>query len=216
MGSSPSSRILFQQHRDEVHTLRSGPDCVAEAAGHNRPLAEVTPLLGTWPRVDIQQLAFLKTALERGSWDTGAAGKSAGKTWCMNVTSTGGQGLCFQKTLPPCPEAHQVDLCLALKIPLLLWHVLHPEPPSWSHDAWKPEPGAPRAGFGGSALGFEVFPLTSSRPNPQRSVLSAESEHRKHCGRSFPGGSVGTEPPAEAGDAGLIPGLGRSHVLQGK
>lgn len=128
MGSSPSSRILFQQHRDEVHTLRSGPDCVAEAAGHNRPLADVTPLLGTWPRVDIQRLAFLKTALEPGSWDTGTAGKSAGKTWCMNVTSTGGQGLCFQKTLPPCPEAHQVDLCLVLKIPLLLRHVLHPEP----------------------------------------------------------------------------------------
>lgn len=46
---------------------------MAEAAGHNWPLAEVTPLLGTWPRVDVQQLAFLKTALEPGSQDTGAA-----------------------------------------------------------------------------------------------------------------------------------------------
>lgn len=97
MGSSPSSRILFQQHWDEVHMLRSGLDCVAQAAGHSRPLAEVTPLLGTWPRVDVQRLAFLKTAPEPGSWDTGAAGKSAGETWRMNVTSRGAKGCVFRR-----------------------------------------------------------------------------------------------------------------------
>ena len=30
----------------------------------------------------------------------------------------------------------------------------------------------------------------------------------------FPGGSVDKNPPANAGDMGLIPGPGRSHVLQ--
>ena len=29
----------------------------------------------------------------------------------------------------------------------------------------------------------------------------------------FPGGPVVKNPPANAGDMGLIPGLGRSHVL---
>lgn len=105
MGSSPSSRILFQQHWDEVHTLQSGSDCVAQAAGHSRPLAEVTPLLGTWPRVDVERLAFLKTAPESGSWDTGAAGKSAGETWCVNVTSTGAKGCVFGR---PCLPAQRL------------------------------------------------------------------------------------------------------------
>ena len=30
----------------------------------------------------------------------------------------------------------------------------------------------------------------------------------------FPGGSVVKNPPASAGDLGLIPGPGRSHMLQ--
>ena len=34
-----------------------------------------------------------------------------------------------------------------------------------------------------------------------------------HC-RSFPGGSVVGSLPASAGDAGLIPSLGKSHMLQ--
>ena len=33
-------------------------------------------------------------------------------------------------------------------------------------------------------------------------------------GRDFPGGAVVKNPPANAGDAGLSPGLGRSHMLQ--
>ena len=31
----------------------------------------------------------------------------------------------------------------------------------------------------------------------------------------FPGGSVGKNPPANAGDTDSIPGLGRLHMLQG-
>ena len=32
--------------------------------------------------------------------------------------------------------------------------------------------------------------------------------------RGFPGGTVVKNPPANAGDAGSIPGLGRSHMPQ--
>ena len=32
---------------------------------------------------------------------------------------------------------------------------------------------------------------------------------------NFPGGAVVKNPPANAGDTGLIPGPGRSHMLQG-
>ena len=36
---------------------------------------------------------------------------------------------------------------------------------------------------------------------------------RKKSG-DFPGGTVVKNPPANAGDMGFIPGLGRSHMLQ--
>ena len=32
--------------------------------------------------------------------------------------------------------------------------------------------------------------------------------------KDFPGGAVVKNPPANAGDTGLIPGLGRSHMPQ--
>ena len=35
-----------------------------------------------------------------------------------------------------------------------------------------------------------------------------------HCLRDFPGGTVVKNPPANSRDMGLIPGLGRSHILQ--
>ena len=35
----------------------------------------------------------------------------------------------------------------------------------------------------------------------------------KHIGRGFPGGSVVKNPPAGAGDTGLIPDPGRCHML---
>ena len=44
-------------------------------------------------------------------------------------------------------------------------------------------------------------------------VVLAKSQVSKAClRRDFPGGTVVGNPPANAGDTGLIPGLGRSHV----
>ena len=36
----------------------------------------------------------------------------------------------------------------------------------------------------------------------------------KELKRDFPGGTVVKNPPANAGDTGSIPGLGRSHMLR--
>ena len=51
------------------------------------------------------------------------------------------------------------------------------------------------------------------------SLLSAgrgqETEQVKAMARDFPGGPVGKNPTADAGDVGSIPGLGRWHVLRG-
>ena len=47
--------------------------------------------------------------------------------------------------------------------------------------------------------------------------LDMEVEERKELrlsSQGFPGGSVVKNPPANAGDTGLIPGLGRSHMPQ--
>ena len=43
----------------------------------------------------------------------------------------------------------------------------------------------------------------------------AKSKRRLHksMARDFPGGAVVKNPPANAGDTGLSPGLGRSHML---
>ena len=38
---------------------------------------------------------------------------------------------------------------------------------------------------------------------------------KKKTDEDFPGGSVVENPPANAGDTGLIPDLVRSHMLQG-
>ena len=37
---------------------------------------------------------------------------------------------------------------------------------------------------------------------------------QKQMGRDFPGGTVVKNPPANAGDMGLSPGPGRSHMLR--
>ena len=42
-----------------------------------------------------------------------------------------------------------------------------------------------------------------------------QSAEGKDIGVDFPGGPAVKEPPANAGDAGSIPGLGRSHMLWG-
>ena len=39
-------------------------------------------------------------------------------------------------------------------------------------------------------------------------------DSKKISGWDFPGGAVVKNPPASAGDTGLSPGLGRSHMLQ--
>ena len=39
--------------------------------------------------------------------------------------------------------------------------------------------------------------------------------HMKGCSRDFPGGPVVKNPTANLVNMGLIPGLGRSHMLQG-
>ena len=37
---------------------------------------------------------------------------------------------------------------------------------------------------------------------------------KEYVSGDFPGGAVVKNPPANSGDTGSIPGLGRSHVLQ--
>ena len=48
------------------------------------------------------------------------------------------------------------------------------------------------------------------------SKVPSVNEWIKNCYvQDFPGGTVVENPPASAGDVGLIPGLGRSHMPQG-
>ena len=39
---------------------------------------------------------------------------------------------------------------------------------------------------------------------------------KNRISKGFPGGTVDENPPANIGDTGSIPGLGRSHTLQSK
>ena len=48
------------------------------------------------------------------------------------------------------------------------------------------------------------------------SILLSLSLSLKRLVLGFPGGSVVKNPPANAGDTGSIPDLGRSHMLQSK
>ena len=50
-----------------------------------------------------------------------------------------------------------------------------------------------------------AIPLESNLPESLLSIVFARNRDQ-----GFPGGSVLKNPPASAGDAGLIPGLGRS------
>ena len=47
----------------------------------------------------------------------------------------------------------------------------------------------------------------------KRKVKSVEKLYRKSENGDFPGGAVVKNPPANAGDTGSSPGLGRSHML---
>ena len=42
--------------------------------------------------------------------------------------------------------------------------------------------------------------------------IKLEITNKKYIGRGFPGGAVVENLPANAGDMGLSPGLGRSHM----
>ena len=46
-------------------------------------------------------------------------------------------------------------------------------------------------------------------------TLKTQLHHLKDITKGFPGGSVVKNAPAEAEDAGSIPGPGGSHMLQG-
>ena len=46
--------------------------------------------------------------------------------------------------------------------------------------------------------------------SPQQTVSELMN---KKLNKDFPGGAVVKNPPAKAGDMGLIPGPGRSHML---
>ena len=43
---------------------------------------------------------------------------------------------------------------------------------------------------------------------------SQPTEYKWNIPQDFPGGAVVKNPPANAGDSGLSPGLGRSHMPQ--
>ena len=44
--------------------------------------------------------------------------------------------------------------------------------------------------------------------------MSISKKKKKTTVRDFPGGTLVKNPPANAGDTGSSPGLGRSHMLQ--
>ena len=56
--------------------------------------------------------------------------------------------------------------------------------------------------------------FTIAKTWKQPKCLSAEEWIKKMWYRDFPGGSVVKNPPANAGDMGSSPGLGRSHMPQ--
>ena len=53
---------------------------------------------------------------------------------------------------------------------------------------------------------------TFSDKQKLRELSLAELSYKKYFIRDFPGGAVVKNPPANAGDTGLSPGPGRSHM----
>ena len=53
------------------------------------------------------------------------------------------------------------------------------------------------------------------RPSPMNPADGTQQRAQKGPKGDFPDGPVVKNPPANAGDMGLIPALGRPHVLQG-
>ena len=50
--------------------------------------------------------------------------------------------------------------------------------------------------------------------NPTTGHIPRENHNSKRHMQGFPGGTVVENLPANAGDTGLSPGLGRSHMLR--
>ena len=59
----------------------------------------------------------------------------------------------------------------------------------------------------------EIFSVERIVINPEFCMLQNYPSKVKE--RGFPSGSVVKSPPANAGDIGSVPDLGRSHMLQG-
>ena len=57
-----------------------------------------------------------------------------------------------------------------------------------------------------------MLPNSEEIKSPQRRVCMLMSGFKNYTARGFPGGAVVENPPANAGDTGSSPGLGRSHM----
>ena len=69
-------------------------------------------------------------------------------------------------------------------------------------------------------VAYEYFTIWQIRPNQQKMFKHIMFKNRGvkkkigECLGGFPGGTVVKNPPANAGDTGSSPGLGRSHMPQ--
>ena len=75
-------------------------------------------------------------------------------------------------------------------------------------------PGTTRAPASPSLLGDENLLVPAKCGFISVTENPTQGHHQKTPVQGFPGGSVIKNPPANARDLGLIPGLGRSHMLQ--
>ena len=66
----------------------------------------------------------------------------------------------------------------------------------------------------GPGLKSQLCHFPEMSPGAEMHVFSEPHmlPHQKWPNRDFPGGAVVKSPPATAGDTGLSPGLGRSHM----
>ena len=62
--------------------------------------------------------------------------------------------------------------------------------------------------------GHRAGHIQGESPCPQRVAPQPRGHAEKPTTRGFPGGAVVKNPPANAGDMGLSPGPGRSHMLR--
>ena len=60
---------------------------------------------------------------------------------------------------------------------------------------------------------FVTWQALKGVPNIIITEYYIDLHHNKNCMLGFPGSAVVKHPPANAGDMGSSPGLGRSHML---